>query len=52
MTTGHIIENCVIYICTTTLVLALFYMSKSWHSLWGLGLLAWSSYPGLRSKGR
>lgn len=33
------LENIVIYICTTILVLGLFSMSNSWHSLWTLVLL-------------
>ena len=33
-------ENIVTLICATTLVLGLFAMSKSWHALWGLLLLA------------
>ena len=30
------IENCVTMICAVALVLGLFAMSGSWHSLWGL----------------
>ena len=33
------IENCVIYACTTASVLGLFALSDSWHALWGLMML-------------
>ena len=33
------IENCVIYVCMTALILGLFAMSGSWHALWGLMML-------------
>ncbi len=33
------IENCVIYACTTALVLGLFALSDSLHALWGLMML-------------
>ena len=32
-------ENVVIYVCTTVLVISLYAMSGSFHSLWGLLLL-------------
>jgi hypothetical protein len=38
------IENIVIYICTTVLVLALYLMSESFHSLWGLLMLLFVNY--------
>jgi hypothetical protein len=31
-----ILENIATLICSTALVLGLFYISQSWHSLWGL----------------
>jgi CobQ-like glutamine amidotransferase family enzyme len=36
-------ENAVVYVCTTVLVLGLYYMSNSFHSLWGLALLMFVS---------
>ena len=38
------IENIVIYICTTVLVLALYLMSESLNSLWGLLMLLFVNY--------
>ena len=38
-------ENCVIYVCITAAVVGLFYMSKSWHSLWPLMMLAFCNFP-------
>lgn len=32
-------ENIATLVCTTTLVLGLYYMTSSWHSLWALLLL-------------
>ncbi len=32
-------ENIIVYILTTIVVLGLFYMSDSFHSLWGLLML-------------
>jgi hypothetical protein len=31
-----ILENCITLICTALIVLGLYYMSGSFHSLWGL----------------
>jgi len=39
------IENAILYICTTCLILGLFYMSNSFHSLWGLLLLVAITSP-------
>ncbi len=39
------IENCVIYVCTTALVLGLFALSHSWHALWGLMMLVCLNSP-------
>ena len=39
------IENCVIYACTTALVLGLFALSDSWHALWGLMMLGCVNSP-------
>lgn len=33
------VENIVTLVCATSLVLGLFYLSNSWHALWGLLLL-------------
>ena len=33
------IENIVIYLCTVGLILGLYYMSGSLHSLWGLTMI-------------
>lgn len=38
------IENIVIYMCTTVLVLGLYSMSESFHSLWGLLMLMYVNY--------
>ena len=38
-------ENAVVYVCTTVLVLGLYYMSNSFHSLWGLVLLMFVNSP-------
>lgn len=32
----HKLENAVLYVCTTALILGLYYMSESFHSFWGL----------------
>ena len=42
-------ENAVIYVCTTVLVVSLYAMSGSFHSLWGLLLLVCINGP-VRSK--
>lgn len=34
-----VIQNAIVAACTATLVLGLFYMSGSFHSLWGLILM-------------
>jgi uncharacterized protein (DUF58 family) len=44
MPTNGIIENCVIYLCTTAGVLGLYAMSGSMHSLWMLLLLLFVNY--------
>ena len=38
-------ENAVIYVCTTVMVLGLYAMSNSWHSLWALVMLAFVNFP-------
>ena len=38
-------ENVVIYVCTTVLVISLYAMSGSFHSLWGLLLLLYVTSP-------
>lgn len=40
----YILENIVIYVCTTAIVLGLYYMSHSFHCLWGLALLSCVNY--------
>ena len=40
-----VIENCVIYACTTVLALGLFALSHSWHALWGLMMLGCVNSP-------
>ena len=41
-------ENIVTLICAVALVLGLFAMSNSWHSLWGLVILMNMNYLRLR----
>lgn len=36
---GWMKENCVIYVCTAAMVIVLYAMSNSWHSLWALLML-------------
>jgi len=38
---GYKVENAILHICTAFVVLGLFYMSNSFHSLWGL-LMYWT----------
>ena len=37
------IKNSILLVCTVALVLGLYAMSGSWHSLWGLSLLLFYS---------
>ena len=41
---GYRIENIVTIICATLLVLGLYWLSNSFHALWGLLLLANINY--------
>lgn len=34
-----LIHNCMVLLCTVAVVLGLYAMSNSWHSLWGLLIL-------------
>ena len=42
-------ENVATLVCTTALVLGLYYLSNSWHSLWGFLMLL---NLGITSKGK
>lgn len=39
------VENMVIYVCTTVLVLGLYHMSESFNALWGMALLMFVTLP-------
>lgn len=39
-----IIENCIIYVCTAAMVLGLYAMSSSFHSLWALVMLSFVNH--------
>lgn len=40
-----VIENCIIYVCTTVLVVAVCFLTNSAYGLWGLLMLSLVNHP-------